>query len=45
MNIKKLFYKFTNKEKYKKLKTDLLIKKKLKCLSQVLSKKLLILTK
>ena len=32
MNIKKLFYKFTNKEKYKKLKTDLLIKKKIKVL-------------
>ncbi len=32
MNIKKIFYKFTNKEKYRKLKTDLLIKKKIKVL-------------
>ena len=32
MNIKKLFYKFTNREKYKKLKTDLLIDKKIKVL-------------
>ena len=32
MTIKKLFYKFTNKEKYKKLKSDLLIDKKIKVL-------------
>ena len=32
MNIKKLFYKFTNKEKYKKLKSDLLVAKKIKVL-------------
>lgn len=32
MIIKKIFYKFTNKEKYRKLKTDLLIKKKIKVL-------------
>ncbi len=32
MNIKKIFYKFTNKEKYKKLKTDLLVEKKIKLL-------------
>lgn len=32
MNIKKLFYKITNKEKYKRYKTDLLIEKKIKLL-------------
>ena len=32
MNIKKIFYKFTNKDKYKKLKNKLLVDDKIKIL-------------
>ncbi len=41
MNIKKLFYKFTNKEKYKKLKSDLLVAKKIKVLKSGFEKEII----